>query len=129
MNKDPKLFPEEVRECWAVHQVFRSLGFSPDNIYVMLAKDAALLEENSSLFVLLRSGTNEFAVTLANYNSEEEAKSVMGIWTEFANLSNSRAFDQKTMDEIFDNSHIVRNKVELLLALRDKGFLPGPGSN
>lgn len=123
--KDPRKYSDEVKECWSIHQVIRSLGYSPDDIYVMLAKDALMIpHENSSLFVVLRENSHELTVTFANYKTVAQAKRTMASWSEFVTHANSGQFDQKILDEIFDASHIVRNKVEFLLAFKNKGFSP-----
>ena len=126
---DPRKYPNEVKECWSIHQVLRSLGFSPDDIYVMLAKDAQTPHDNSSLFVVLKENSREFTVTLEKYRTEDEAKKTMAVWSEFAARANAQKFDQKILEEIFNSSHVMRNKVAFLAALQSKGFLPCRGTN
>jgi len=126
---DPRKYPEEVKECWALHQVFRSLGYPPGDIYIVLSQDEACSYPNSSLFVLLKEGSLEFLYTLKNYKTEEEAKKIMSTWTEFVTRFNAQEFDQKIMGEIFDRSSVMRDKMRLLRAMQRKGFSLGYGVN
>jgi hypothetical protein len=126
---DPRKYPKEILECWSIHQVFRALGFPPENIYVMLARDGALPHDNSSLFVVLKEGSREFTITLANYQTEEEVKKRMAAWSAFVDQVNAQEFDQEVLDKIFHSSSIMKNKMELLLALQKKGFGIGGGLN
>jgi hypothetical protein len=126
---DPRKYPKEIQECWSIHQVFRALGFPPENIYVMLAQDGACPYKNSSLFVVLKEGSREFTITLANYQTEEEAKKRMAAWSAFVDQANAQEFDQEILDKIFHSSNIMRDKLELLLALQKKGFGIGGGLN
>ena len=122
---DPRKYPEEVKECWSIHQVLRAIGYPADNIYLALAKDQALPFDNSSLFVVLKANRQEFIVTLQNYKTENEARKIMDVWTEFVRNANAQKFDQEILNEIFQSSNVMRNKIEFLHSLQRKGFRVG----
>ena len=121
---DPRQYPEEVRECWAVHQAFRALGFAPEDIYVAVGGDARHPEFNAALFVVLKAQGKEFIVTLGGYASEEQAEAVLQQWEAFATFSNDGAFDEGVMTSIYEMSNVMQNKVEFVTALFNKGIRP-----
>jgi hypothetical protein len=123
-HADPQHYPEEIRECWAVHQALRSLGFSPDDIYVALGADARNPEFAAALFVVLKAQGKEFIVTLAGYESEERAEAMLGKWTEFVTLWKDEVFDDDVMGRIYEKSNVIQNKVEFVIALHNKGIRP-----
>lgn len=130
MGVDSKLrtasgFPGVVKECWAIHQALRQLGFPAGEIYVLMAKDVTRPSDESALFVTLRTQGKEFNISLDSYKSEKEAEDVMGQWTEFATIFNSDGFDERELREIYESSSIYQNKVMLLMALRKKNIFFG----
>ena len=126
---DPRKYPSEVKECWSIHQVFRSLGFSSDDIYLEIARDGRIAQDNTSLFVVLKEGSREFSVSLASYRTEDEAENVAATWCAFVDQANAQEFDQEVLNKIFLSSRIMRDRVKLLLALQKKGFTPCRGIN
>lgn len=121
---DPRQYPAEIQECWAVHQAFRALGFPPEDIYVAVGKDARHPEFEVALFVLLKAQGKEFLVTLGGYPSDEAVESVLGKWTEFVELWKGDAFDDELMRDIYGTSNVVQNKAEFVIALYNKGIRP-----
>lgn len=119
---DPRGYPDEIKECWAVHQVLRILGFSPDDIYVMPAKSAAEPDGPPTLFAVLKTQSKEFTVTLGSYRSESDLEMAINVWTEFVTRANAGRFDQAMLDEIYEASNIMRNRAQFLFALTGKGF-------
>ena len=73
MSQDPREYPNSVKECWAVHQVLRSLGFQPEEIYVATGRDAWHPLSPAAFFAVLRTQGREFSVTLGHCESEEKA--------------------------------------------------------
>jgi hypothetical protein len=119
---DPKEYPEPVKECWAVHQALRALGFKPEDIYVALGKDAMRPLSTIALFVVLRVEGKEFIVTLAVYDSEAEAEVTLTLWSAFVDLFNDQIFDDVVMDDIYEGSNVIQNKVAFIVALQNKGL-------
>jgi hypothetical protein len=126
---DPLSYPEEIRECWAVHQVLRTLGFPADDIFVVSGRDARRPCAPPALFVELQAGDLEFSVTLAVYESAESVEETMTRWTEFVIHFNEGDFDQSVMEEIYQASNVMKNKAQFLVALANKGIKPLCGMN
>lgn len=123
-KKNPLSFSEDIRECWSVHQVFRALGFSADDIYIAVGKDIRHPEVEAILFVVLRAQGRDFNVTVGAYFSEEEADAAVKKWSEFVNLANAGAFEQDALDQICKASNVMKNRVDLVFALHNKGIKP-----
>ena len=121
---DPMQYPEPIRECWAVHQAFRALGFAPEEIYVAIGKDARHPQFEAALFVVLRAQGKEFLVTLDGYASEAAAEAAVNQWEAFATFSNDGTFDEGVLKVIYDTSNVIQNKVEFITALYNKGIRP-----
>jgi hypothetical protein len=123
-EQDPRKFFEAVQECWCIHQAMRQLGFSADDIYVAMAKDARAPHVPVSLFVVLKAQGEEFNVTLCGCSSEEEAEKVLEEWNRFVVLANEGAFDKKVLEEIYEASNIMQQKALFVAALYKKGIRP-----
>ena len=121
---DPRSFSEDIRECWAVHQTLRRLGFLSDNIYISIGKDIRYPEAEACLFVVLKAQGKEFTVTVGVYPKETQADFAVDMWTDFVNLANNGEFDKKNLDEIYESSHVFKNCVQFVLALHGKGIKP-----
>lgn len=121
---DPRAFSEDIRECWAVHQAFRSLGFLPDNIYISVGRDIRHPQADACLFVVLKAQGKDFTVTVGAYPSEEKATAAVGTWHNFVTLANGGAFERESLDKIYESSHVFANSVELVLSLHEKGIRP-----
>lgn len=119
---DPTDYPDAVRECWAVHQALRSLGFQPDDIYVAAGTAANLAFNPPAMFVILRTQDKEFIVTLGTFETGEAADKALDLWTEFAERSNAGEFAQDTMDDIYNTSNVMQNSVQFAVSLTAKGI-------
>lgn len=123
-KENPLSFSADIRECWSVHQALRSLGFSANDIYINIGRDLHHPEVEAVLFVVLKTQGRDFNVTVGAYFSEEEANAAVKKWSEFVNLANGGAFEQSTLDGIYESSHVMKNKVEFIVALHNKGIKP-----
>lgn len=119
---DPEGYPESVKECWAVHQALRALGFLPEDIYVSTGKDAMRPLAQAALFVVLRTNGKEFIVTLAVYDSDAEVEATLILWSTFVSLYNDHTFDDEVMANIYEASNVMQNKVAFIVALQNKGL-------
>jgi len=123
---DPRIYPDPVKECWAVHQMLRMLGFLPDDIYVSIQRDGRTPGAPLAFFVVLKAQGLEFATIVGSYNDAPEAYKDTDIWTEFVNHANANAFDKTHLCDLFNASNAFTNKLTLLQSLMKKGFtLPG----
>lgn len=119
---DPRQYQNAVKECWAVHQALRSLGFAAEDIYVSTGKDEMNQFAMISLFVVLKSQDKEFVVTLEGYQSKAEAYAMLNQWDMFVMFSNGGVFDKGVMNVIYESSNVMQNKVQFVVALNGKGF-------
>lgn len=119
MNRDPRDYPDSVKECWAVHQVLRVLGFSPDDIYVTTGKNA---ENSFGFFVVLRTQERDFTVTVGTYDSCTDVANDLKMWTDFAKQSNDAVFDKTIMEQIYLESFVKTNQHQFVFGLMSKGF-------
>lgn len=123
-KENPLSFSADIRECWSVHQVLRSLGFSADDIYINVGRDINHPEVAALLFVVLRAQGKDFNVRVGAYFSEEEADAAVKKWSEFVNLANAGAFEQSDLDNIYESSHVMKNQLEFVVSLHEKGIKP-----
>jgi hypothetical protein len=119
---EPVDYPESVKECWAVHQALRTLGFKPDDIYVAAGQSAGHAFNPPAMFVVLRTQDKEFVVTLALFETDEAVESALQLWTEFAERWNADSFDQDVMDKIYNESNVMQNSAQLVLSIEGKGI-------
>jgi len=114
---DPRKFPREVLEMWAAHQVFMAMGFDAENIYVYS-------DNLNQLGVVLRTNGKEFVYTIGRYKNKNQLQLTLTLWTEFTDAHNDKVFDRAILDRIYENSYVVKNKVQLIMAMAHKGILP-----
>jgi len=122
MSKDPREYPRQIKESWAVHQALRGLGFQAEDIYVTCGRDGQRPFSPDSFFVFLRTQGREFIVNAGVCENSEEAESLLGVWKEFSTLFNDQVFDDELMKEIYNESHVMRNKTGLIVALMNQGI-------
>jgi len=121
---DPRKFSDVVQECWCIHQAMRKLGFSADDIYLTMAQDARAPQVPVSLFVTLKAQGKEFNITLCGCSNEDEAEKLLEEWASFASYANEGAFERDFLDEIYESSNIIKQKVLFVTALVNKGIHP-----
>lgn len=124
MNKqDPREYTTPIKECWAAHEVFRRLGFPPEDIYVATHQEATTPWIPLTLFVVLKTQGKEFLVTCGgSYKSQKEADAAFREYSEFINALKQGAFSEEQLTEVYEGSYIVNNSVQLLMALSNKGI-------
>ncbi|MDO8690529.1 MAG: hypothetical protein Q7R39_11060 [Dehalococcoidia bacterium] len=103
---------QALNEALAIHETFRRLGFPADDIFV-----GADIEK---FYVELRSQGKTFIVTcgLGNYDDEE----IRHLWPVRATAWNTTmTFEER--EAIYRNSSILSRAVQLLSALKQRGFI------
>jgi hypothetical protein len=121
---NPEQYPEAIKECWAVHQVFRKLGFEAKDIYVATGKDARCPGSVPALFVVLKAQGTSFTVTVGRYDSEVEVEADLALWAVFVELLSDKSRDEAVLTSIYESSLIVGNIAQFLMALHAKGITP-----
>lgn len=115
-------YPDAIRECWAVHQALRTLGFSPDDIYVTSGHSVAHAFNPPAMFVVLKTQEKEFVITLGLFETSAAIDHLLMLWTEFAQRWNAQEFAQEEMDAIYKTSNVMKNSAEFVIALEMKGI-------
>jgi hypothetical protein len=118
----PETYPDPVKECWAVHQALRMLGFSSDDIYVVHGASADFPGHPPTMFVVLQTQGLEFVIHLGACKTDAEVESLLDLWTEFVERWNRGDFAQSDMQKIYDASNAMQNKIQLVVGLKLKGF-------
>jgi hypothetical protein len=125
----PKRYPDAIKECWAIHEALRTLGFAAEDIYVVKGQSAQHGFNPPAFFVVLKAQEREFVVTVGLYESEQLLDEAIEQWTEFATRFNDSEFEEKDMQEIFESSNVGRNKTQFVVALLSKGLKCPSGMN
>jgi hypothetical protein len=102
--------PPLLKEALAVHEAFRKLAFTPDEIFIH--------PSTTKLRVVVIRGDNRFAVDVGvNTIPMAEFERTWGEAVEAWNTG--KDFEQKA---IWENSAVRRDAVGFVVALLDKGF-------
>lgn len=102
--------PPILKEALAVHEAFRRLAFTPDEIFISPSKE--------KVHVMVIRGAHRFAVcvgenTIPLVQFEDVWMAATSAW------NTGVALEQRA---IFENSLVRRDAVGLVMALIDKGF-------
>lgn len=100
-----------IREALAAHEVFRKLGFTPDEIFIR--------PRPAELFVTVQRGGLEFNFTLGKHDLGD-ANSVIAEWTAASEWWNNGPEAERT--ELFERSETRKIVVPLIIKLHAKGF-------
>lgn len=105
----PKIF----RECYAVHEFFRRLGFKAAEIFLHLREDQMMM-------VVLQTQDKVFAVILGQVDFDENQMS--DHWSGIVDGLISHTITDEEIEEIWTNSFICANKIDCLITMKTKGF-------
>lgn len=98
-------------EALAAHEVFRRLGFTPDEIFIHPHSD--------ELFVVVKRAALMFSLTLGKHDIND-VNSVIEKWTAAADWWNTGPEPERR--ELFDRSEVRKNVVMIIAAMQAKGF-------
>jgi hypothetical protein len=99
-----------IREALAAHEVFRKLGFMPDEIFIR--------PRPNELFVTVQRAGKEFNLSLGAHDLDMVA--VIKQWADATAWWNTG--DNGERQELFDRSEVRKNVVPIIVSLTDKGF-------
>ncbi len=113
-----------VRELLAVHEIFRRLGFLSRDLYVdTFPKGCAAPGcEATHVQFALRIG-EPASPPLFRIDINEDCSKVAEDWPKAAFWWNAPERTRDELDEVYQNSFVVKNKVGLLIALAAKGLI------
>ena len=100
-----------IREALAAHEVFRKLGFTPDEIFIRPRPD--------ELFVTVRRSGLEFNFTLGKHDFGD-VNTVIALWVAATEWWNMGPEAERT--EMYERSETRKTVVPLIVALKAKGF-------
>jgi hypothetical protein len=109
-------YSDDILEVWAYHEAFLRLGFSPDDIFVSVHTDP---RAGQVFGVILRAQGLQFIVNVANASNE---KTFFAAWKRFSEDLNGNRLSKDELKQRWEKSKAFGQKVELLMALLDKGF-------
>lgn len=101
------------REALAVHEAFRKLGYSPEQIFVTLTSD-------SRLFVILKHLGREFAVFCGELAMSEP--DFYAAWPTLVTAVNGGAVAEEELNNLYRDSYVYRERLGFLAALKAKGI-------
>jgi hypothetical protein len=109
-------YPAPLREALAVHEAFRKLGFTSDQIYIHRNP-----EPLSDIVVVIYQHGKSLATTLGRLEGEEA--DWRGQWKELVERFNAGEIDTD-FDAFYEQSYIRAHYVDLLFMLNAKGIEP-----
>jgi hypothetical protein len=113
-------YPAPLKEALAVHEAFRKLGFSAEQIYIHRNPPPLL-----DIVVVLMHLDKSLTVTLGRLGDKRWKKK----WTSLVHLFNSGGIPEDDFQRWYDRSFAGTHHVELLLMLQVKGISPPLGDN
>jgi len=110
--------PAWCADAWLMHQIFRKLGFAPDDIYFDCHD--TLDGGPNCILVSVKEGEREFIMNLGRTRTSREES--YRLWAAFA--ADMNAASAAEHQALWDSSVIQQKlpRVELILRLIDKGF-------
>lgn len=122
MNETPFLsYPAALREALAVHEAFRKLGFTPEQIYMHRNP-----KPHRDIVVVVIHLERQFAVTCGGQELNRKWKER---WRELVERYNRGDFSEDEFQAWYDRSFVGTRHVELLLGLAQKGIAPPLGKD
>jgi hypothetical protein len=124
-----------IEEAWGAHQVFRFLGFPPEDIYVVfgaVGPEGTMYEGEPCAGVLVKQkkitvadGPVEldFIFTIAPVR---DVALFAKRWQAFIAATNNGKVDKDILNAAYEGSFAYRNKVTLIEMLKRKGFVLTP---
>lgn len=118
-------YPTYLKDLWASHEAFRRLGFSSDDIYVLVGRDGIDPLHRWTLFSLLKAQKKEFCITISYHVQKKKAVEsvVRKEWPPFVARINAREFDNEELHTHF-HEWLGRNggAMSFTAAVMNKGF-------
>jgi len=109
-------FDKPYRDCYAVQEALRRIGFSADDIYVGFGTVSGI---DDVLYVQLRAQGKIFTVTVAKIPGAA-FDDVVATWQTFAYAL--PGMSEGYLQRILDEAPITKDFVPLLVTLQSKGF-------
>jgi hypothetical protein len=111
------------RELWGIHQLFRRLGFKPDDMFVGFR---AVVNAGSDCLVFqLKTQNKEFNVVVAHVpGAEAVEEALLKEWADFVTVTQTQASD-RDLDELLSQATLGRSPetfFSLISTLLDRGF-------
>jgi len=103
-------------EIWATHQIFRTLGFSPDEIYVVPNSIHPVSGARSQAVAVVR-GQGRFAITMPMHEHTEEE--ILAGWADYC-ARMTKASEQE-LQAVYERSMACANFPAILAAMHAKG--------
>lgn len=113
------IYPSWCADSWVMHQIFRKLGFTADDIYFDVAN--TIDGGPNCILVSIKQGNIEFSVNLGRVESKPEE--TYRIWNEFIVAVNTVATDAEHK-ALWEASELEKKlpRTELILRIIDKGI-------
>jgi len=124
MTTDPMKYSNAVRECWAVHEALRRLGFQANDIYVSAGQEMKSPLLPYSLFVLVRTQDKEFVANCATFDTMAEADAAVDEWTRFATALCDDEFEEEALRRIYVDSRVYEEATQFMRAIVATGMKP-----
>ena len=100
-----------LREALAAHEVFRKLGFTPDEIFVR--------PQPGELFMTVQRTDKEFNLSIGTHDLD--TTELIKQWADATVWWN--AGDQAEQQDLFERSEARKNVVTIIVSLTSKGFV------
>jgi hypothetical protein len=104
----------ELRECLALFEAFRKLGYKAEDIYFMLNTNNGC----HTAHMVLRAEGKEFVCDAGSVKGTPDE--IQEQWRRAGNWWNSTT--EENREAVWRGSHVFKNKMDFLMALHTKGF-------
>lgn len=114
-------YSEPIRKLWVIHEAFRRLGFSSDDIYVGQHNEPVWGVTTPTLNCTLKTQEKEFVVSIAHYKKGEIWRA-FDEWTDFVTKMTNGEFSERDLMELFHEWPFPGTMTQFVMALTVKGF-------
>jgi hypothetical protein len=115
-----------LRQLVGTREGFRKMGYAAEDLYVELGRNPFVGADELMAFTTLMTHGKIFRVDAGPWPMNDEAGFAMQ-WRAACEALNSGQVSDDDLDRIWKESAVYKNKVDFVMALSLKGFIP-PGS-
>jgi hypothetical protein len=117
-------YSKTVRECWAVHEALRRLGFQANDIYVSGGQELGHPDVPYALFVVVRTQDKEFVANCGKFATMADADAAVDEWTRFATALCDDKFEEEALRRIYVDSRVYEDATQFMRAIVATGMRP-----
>lgn len=128
---NPLELPDALQQALGAFEGFRKLGFSADNIFIIINGPMQLQqgpETCHQILMSLRAQDKEFKVD-CGIVPDTEKRDIGDLWMDVCEAMNNETIDRDALDKVWQKSLAHRDSASFVAALVRKGFIIPKGQN